>query len=455
MKTLFTYLLFIVLFDFSFGQMPSTLSETEKIFTLSNLWQEVNYNFIYLNRVDRESWDNLYKELIEEVPKTKNDYEYYRLLQKFYAFLGDGHTSVNLPKAISQQITLTHGNYKFRFKNLEDKAIVVGINESKKKEIPIGSELIKVNGLKTQNYLDKYVKPYIASSTDYILASTAIYHVLKAPIGTKFEVELKLPNGSIKKLNLTNSKNNKESMFPPAEETVLFEFKWLKNNIAYIALNSFQDEEINTLFEDKLPELYKAGKLIVDLRKNGGGRTDIGLNILKYLSNDTLFYGPKSSSRLHIPSYKAWGKFLQARDTINDEHAKKSYLSYHDELYHYFPYGPRALRTEHKRIVIPTVILIGNYTGSAAEDFLIYADKLKNITKIGEPTYGSTGQPLFFDIAGGGSARICTKKDTYPDGKEFVGYGIQPDIYVTKSISHYLNNEDPALEKALEYLKKH
>jgi hypothetical protein len=35
----------------------------------------------------------------------------------------------------------------------------------------------------------------------------------------------------------------------------------------------------------------------------------------------------------------------------------------------------------------------------------------------------------------GGSARICTKKDTYPNGKEFVGYGIKPDIEVKRTLN--------------------
>jgi len=92
-------------------------------------------------------------------------------------------------------------------------------------------------------------------------------------------------------------------------------------------------------------------------------------------------------------------------------------------------------------------------TASAAEDFLIYADNQKHMTTIGEPTYGSTGQPLMFELPGGGNARICTKKDTYPDGREFVGYGIQPDIMVEKTLEDYLEGNDPVLKAALEHLK--
>jgi len=129
-------------------------------------------------------------------------------------------------------------------------------------------------------------------------------------------------------------------------------------------------------------------------------------------------------------------------------------LSYRDSYFHEFSNEPDTIEIKEKRIVIPTAILIGHQTASASEDFLIYLDNQKHIIKIGEATFGSTGQPMLFKLPGGGMARVCTKKDTYPDGKEFVGYGIQPDIKVQKSLIDYLGDEDPVLDKAIEYLNR-
>jgi C-terminal processing protease CtpA/Prc len=244
-------------------------------------------------------------------------------------------------------------------------------------------------------------------------------------------------------------------VYPPfPKESQLLDFKWYDQGIAYMALNSFGDRKIDTLFTNILPELYKAKSLIIDLRNNGGGSTDIGTYILQYLTNDTLLYGSKSSTRQHTAAYKAWGKFLSPQDTINNKRLKTRLLSYQDDYFFDFDYGPSTNKLAAKRIVIPTVILIGHNTASAAEDFLIYADKQQHIKKVGQNTYGSTGQPYLFDLPGGGSARVCTKKDTYPDGREFVGYGITPDIEVTPTLKDYLNKVDPALNKALNYLSK-
>ncbi|MBK7124056.1 MAG: hypothetical protein IPH68_15480 [Chitinophagaceae bacterium] len=57
-------------------------------------------------------------------------------------------------------------------------------------------------------------------------------------------------------------------------------------------------------------------------------------------------------------------------------------------------------------------------------------------------------------LPGGGLARICTKQDTYPDGREFVGYGIKPDIEVKPTLNDYIQKTDPVMAKAIDYLEQ-
>lgn len=454
MKQTFVIIL-IFISNLIYGQIPNELTNAEKIYGLSKFWQEVNYNFVYLNKVDKTEWNNQYKMLITEVQNTANDYEYYRLLQKFCATLNDGHTNVWFPKEIQDKILNTDfGEFKFILSNIDGKAIITKVNKSKLSELPIGTEIIKVNGIPTKEYVNQNVKPYISSSTQHILNDLSIKYMLEGFIGSKFQLELRLPNGKIKTINLTHKESAEQELYPE-EKNELFEFKWINDEIAYIALNSFSSWEIMDLFSEKFQEIQKAKKLIIDLRKNGGGEGNIGREIIKYLTNDTILYSSKSKSRLHIPTYKAWGKYTKAQDTLRGDWQKQSYLSYQDEFYYNFPYEPYSTSNlDITRVELPTAILIGHNTASAAEDFLIYADNQENITKIGEPTFGSTGQPMIFDLPNGGFGRVCTKKDTYPDGREFVGFGIKPDIEIKTTLKDYMENNDPVLEKAVEHLNE-
>lgn len=455
-------LIFIALPNLLFAQMPNKLSDVDKIYGLSKFWQEVNYNFVYFSKIDKAKWINEYKRLISEVQETKNDFEYYRLLQKYCATLKDGHTNVYFPKEIERQMTFTDfGDYKFLLGNIDGKAIITKINLSKKDELPIGTEILTVNGYSTKNYIAEFVKPYLSASTDYVRDNESIKYLLYAPYGTSFNIDFCLPNGETKTLCLINRESKSEDLFPEMDNGSLLDFEWKQKSIAYMSLNAFDNPKIVDLFKEKLPDLHSAKSLIIDLRNNDGGSSVIGKEILEYLTNDTILYGSKSMTRMYVPTFKAWGDYLSPQDTINGkpgwgmskEETTKYYHFAHDEGFYNFEYVPDTISRKIEKIVVPTVILIGNVTASAAEDFLIYADNQKHMIKIGEPTNGSTGQPIFFTLPGGGTARICTKKDIYPDGIEFVGYGIQPNILVKKTLSDFIENKDPALERAIQYFQ--
>lgn len=436
------------------AQIPNKISAADKVYGLSRFWQEVNYNFVYLDKVNRNEWDSLYRVLISRVQETKNDYEYYRELQKFCAFLKDGHTNIYFPPGVEQMNTM-FGDYRLFIENINHKPIIVRTNYSKKDEIPLGSEVMEVNGLPAKEYREKYVAAYISSSTDYVLEDWSTARLLSGLDGESYTVKIRRPDNKVITLPLTHKRTTEEAVYPDFEPNrPLLEMKWIKPGMAYVALNSFGDPKIDTLFIEKLPELYKAKSLIIDLRFNGGGSTSIGSAILEYLTNDKVLFGSRSISREHVPSYKAWGKFTNAVDTLFDKWSKRAYLSYRDQYYHFFEYEGDSVKNKAPKLVVPTAILIGHNTASAAEDFLIYADNQQHMTKIGANTFGSTGQPLMFDLPGGGSARVCTKKDVYPDGREFVGYGIKPDIAVTPTLQDYLQKKDPVLDKAVDYLEK-
>ncbi len=71
---------------------------------------------------------------------------------------------------------------------------------------------------------------------------------------------------------------------------------------------------------------------------------------------------------------------------------------------------------------------------------------------MGEATAGSTGQPLGFSLPGGGSGRVRVKHDTYPDGRQFIGEGVEPDRIVRPTFEGLRKGRDEALEAAIRYL---
>lgn len=468
MKRLFLtfFLIFSLLMFMTADSRAQTakISLADKLHSISRFWQEVNYNFVFLDKVDRKAWDSLYRETLTQAVETKDDFSFYRLMDKLCAYLKDGHTNIIYPRELVNEVMITHfAGCQLFLTNIDNRAIVTRVSASKKKEIPLGTEITKVNGIPTQQYMDLYVKPYISSSTGHVLQNQATFELLRGYRGSKFQVELKFPDGSHREMTFEHQLTTEKEVYPVFKRRELLDHKILDGSIHYIALNSFGNDKIDTLFTDLLPGLYGAKAIILDLRYNGGGNTTTGFSILQYFTSDTLLYGSKSITREHIPAYKAWGTFLTPADTLSDKpewdmtkaEMTKSYLAARDLLYYEFPYAPTRSNSKARRIEVPVVVLIGNNTASAAEDFLIYADPLPNFTFIGDKTYGSTGQPYLFDLPCGGKARVCTKKDIYPSGKEFVGVGVLPDIYVRYTLQDYQNDQDPVLAKAIEFLTSH
>ncbi len=73
------------------------LTTDERIYTLSYLWKEAEYNYAFWSAHPEIDWDAEYRKLIPLVINAENDLEYYLLLMRFYALLRDGHSSVMPP----------------------------------------------------------------------------------------------------------------------------------------------------------------------------------------------------------------------------------------------------------------------------------------------------------------------------------------------------------------------
>ncbi|HEY0740545.1 MAG TPA: S41 family peptidase [Chryseosolibacter sp.] len=427
------------------------LSQEQRLYGLIQFWTEVKYNFAYFDHVPDLNWDHVLAKYITIIQEDQSVETYYDNLSRMCALLKDGHTNIYKPNRIEAVLA----SPPLQLTNIQNKAIVSNTDESLKLLIPIGSEITRVDGIPTQEYLSEKVFPFISSSTEHILFDNGIRTMLKGHIGTQVNIEYKTPKGQLFTQSLTRT--NK-----PVTWTVItpkvqpFEFKRLPKNIAYVAINTFGNNKVVTDFENHIDSINSCSKLIIDLRGNGGGNSSNAYRIIEHLT-DKPFVTSKWRTREHRAAHKAWGGF-RADNFRNAARSKKEALSDWEKMTVEYYKGERwygeAPETidppSNKKIKLPVVVLIGHKTASAAEDFLIALDNTKRSTTIGSKTFGSTGQPLSFKLPGGGSARVCTKRDEYPDGRQFVGVGIKPDIEIENSVEDLLAGRDAVLLKAQE-----
>src|SRR5207244_1534721 len=94
----------------------------------------------------------------------------------------------------------------------------------------------------------------------------------------------------------------------------------------------------------------------------------------------------------------------------------------------------------------PVVVLCSPRTAGAAEDFVVAFRAGDRGPLIGEGTGGSTGQTAVLPVAPGWKIRLTVSRDAFPDGKEFVGTGIAPDIPVDVRVEDVLAGRAAALD---------
>jgi len=400
------------------------ISDEEKIAGLSKLWSEIKYNFVNFDIIDDINLDSLYVSFLPKVRTAKNTIEYYWCLKEFCAHLKDGHTDVNFPKEIQNQI---RGRIPIQSRLVEGKVIVIKVFDEELVEqgITPGDEITHINNYAVQKYANLFVRPYWTNNAAHSLDRTIFeYALFLGPVGETIDITIK----NREENSITYKVKRRKNIYRKWESV---SYRQLEDNIGYVSINSFGYDEVVTKFDSVFNYIKKNDALIIDLRDNGGGNGRIGWAILGYFT-DKPFQIFKWKTRLYRPIWRAWGR----KEEIYEEQPT---LKNADETKYYSK---------------PVVLLTRPRTGSMAENFCMGFRIMDRGKIIGGPTAGSSGTPLVFSLPGGGSAKVVTTRGLYPDGEEFIGIGIKPDILVTQTIDDFRAGYDRILETAVGYLKK-
>ncbi|MDR0691939.1 MAG: hypothetical protein LBF69_02740 [Prevotellaceae bacterium] len=431
--------------DFT-NRFASKLSENDKLYALSLFWSEAKYNFAFIDKLNFDL-DSLYKTFIPKVLATTNDYEFYDVMQLFAGSFHDGHTQVYYSEgsAYTDYIGMLA-----RYFN--DELYIINVNESLSVTFPVGSKIVEINGLKTEEYMRKYIAPYIDSDyepTVQLLAASALL-AAKLPTDT-LVIKYQTPENTILVNPLPRdgrSRENKPSVgYQPQYWNIPIEITWQENDIAVLSFNTFNDRngELITLFDKLKDTLYSAKGIVIDLRNNRGGSTKVAWHLLQYIIKDDYFLNFAWQTRTNDGVRKAQGNF------------RKEYEDYYkNAAYRTVPADTVFIPDSIKRFDVPIVVVFSTMTVSAAEDFLIILyERPDRPLFIGQPSFGSTGSPLVvWGFPSNGMARVCARRVLFPYSMKPFTEGIQPDILVNYTFEEFISGKDKDMEVAVQELQK-
>lgn len=402
------------------------ISEDEKIAGLSKLWSEAKYNFAYFDHIPQVDWDKLYLDYLPKIRSTKTTVEYLNVLKSFCAKLQDGHTEVwGSDPGLTD---LTAHRPPIRTVLIENRVFVKEVSQDSLEKTGIKPmlEIISVDGIAVKEYADQFVRPYQSGSTvQNVDVNTYTYRLLNGPKTKPVTITFRDSKGKTFTRSLPRSGYNNVRPWSS------FGFRILPGNIAYVELRDFESNKSLNGFKAVFDSIATTNALIIDVRMNGGGDSGYGWDVLGHLTDKPMATGSQMA-RIYSPLRRARGGQVEFEQVGNSDWAANG----------------KKLYTK------PVVVLTSGRTFSAAEDFSVVFDAMKRGTIVGEPTGGSTGQPLMFSLPGGVMARVCTKRDMYPDGTEWNAKGIQPNVFVKPTITDFQAGKDTVLDAALVLLKK-
>lgn len=429
MKKVVFNIVVIILFSTNvFGQIENKLTINDKIYGLSLIWKEVSYNFAFFHQVPDLNWDSCYLVWIPKVIDTKNDWDYYQELQKFMSQLQDGHTRIFTPVQLRKKYFGTCIK-QLTTKLIENKIIIthVLVDSLRKQGLKQGMEIVSINDMDPFIYAEKNVAPYVYASTSqdrqlqifsqFLLSGSTIEPV-------KIEVEDFKGNRVIYSITREPWIMEEEML-----DGVPFEFTTIDTNIGYLKINNFVvSENVRANFDSIFQKILLTEGLIIDVRENVGGATDISLYVLKHFT-DKSFKAGKWRTPNNIAAHRSWGSGIEW---------------FESDAFEVNPLDNKIIYTK------PVVLLADESTFSCAEDFCVGFLSMNRGKIIGAKTAGSSGNPIMIRLPGDGVALVCAKQDFFPDGREYVGYGIPPDVEIKVSLKDIIRGYDPILGAALQ-----
>ncbi|SPE40197.1 putative C-terminal processing peptidase [Candidatus Sulfopaludibacter sp. SbA3] len=399
--------------------LPTEADERAKrMASFARLWAEVKFNFVFLPQRPNIDWDGVLDLFMPRVAAAKDETEYVQILREAVALLGDGHTWV-YPEGDKAGYAPP-----VRIEPLGDALIVMEAAPST--GLTPGMELIEVEGMPVREKLARDVYPYTSASTRQGLEVQGLREIFRGPSGTAVETVFTDLDGRRIPTTLV-----RQGYLPQKPEA---EYKDLPGDISYLAINTFAMDAGVKALDANLDRILKAKALILDVRENGGGNSSNGSAVISRLIDTTL--PADRLLRFRARTYKA------------SERAERRPA---DEWYQSDIGSIEPSATRH--FLGPVIALIGPKTGSAAEGFAVELAASKRAMLVGTPTNGSTGQSLRFSVAGA-TVAICTEWYTFPDGTEFVGVGIQPDVRVAPTRRDVADEKDPVLDAAVQILAR-
>jgi C-terminal processing protease CtpA/Prc len=411
------------------GGAAAQLTAPERAHALATVWAEARYNFAYWDRV-RVDWDSALRVNLKLAAEPQSDLVFYRRLRRFVALLGDGQAAVLAPPNLRSRIARP----PLLLTSAARRPFIMDYAENDEMRVAHPdrlAEIVAVQGVPAEAWIRDSVLPETAAATPADRWQRAVAWMLQGEKGTSLHLLIRVPGGDPRGLSVTRSLslNDRWPLDPPA-----FAADSLPGGIAVVRIRSFADDDVVRQFDRTYPDFGAVQALILDLRSASGSQTEYAYQILARLTDQ-----PFPAVRWKTPQYRAAFRAWNLADSAMTWYGPDA--------------GSVAPRREHPPYGGPITLLASSGTCGAAEDLLAAFRATGRGVIIGESSAGSVGDIATFPLPKNWAVQFSVTRHSSPDGTEYAGLGVKPDLPVVPTVDDLLSGNEPMLDRARAYLK--
>lgn len=392
------------------AQLTNTLTPADRAEIFDIVWRTVNETYYdpAFHGVDWQAVRERYRPRMEAAP---NDQEFYGQFEVMLAELRDSHTSFSPPPPAGTPPDGQPGSLGLSLVEIEGQTVVSEVesdSSAARAGLRPGMILRTVNGRPVEELYALLRANFAGTSSERSFAVLQRQAILYGGFLSK-------PR-TLGLVNLDNAafEVTLEQIPSAAKPAPRVEARRLASGFGYIKFDQWMPPA-DKRFNEELSKLSDTPGLVIDLRANGGGQTNVLLNI--------------ASNFFAKPTYA--GGFRRRDGTLD----------------RYMTHAPAQLYSQ------PVVILIDERSASASETFTIFMQESKRAYVIGRQSNGALLNTRIQKVKGGGELRVSIRAYVSPNGRVPEGTGVVPDQTIPLTIADLRQGRDAALAAAETYLK--
>lgn len=405
--------------------------------------------------------------------------EFYIELQKVLTLIRCDHTKAELPEALKDERDVIPVYLPFRWTLIEDRAIISIPGHS---GLARGEEIISIDGrpisemiaevrplIPTDGFAEWAKRGGISESLEFAGGAIDHFGALLWDIKPQAELEIADARGARRNVRLDRMTFQAWTGLPEQAGEVearsfskAVTFEPLGEKAGYLRIDSFINYrdivEPAKIYDPIFDRMATEGRdrLILDLRKNGGGSTDAKNALIARLIGEKLT--PMDDAYMITLDHKGIENHLWTWDKRAINPSPLGFTKNSDGNY-----SLRPMFEDNLQMIEPAknafhgklIVLTSDENSSGSATFLGLMQRSDRATLVGEKTGGSpdgaTAGVIFFLTLPASKIRMRVPAIRYyaDMGEGFTaGSGVAPDIETERTVADFRLGRDPALERA-------